>query len=114
MNPAKDEKKIQEILDGIPRPEFLTEVRFRLDYDGEGDPAVMAMGIVKDREDVREYVTMLRPYDEAFMTAIRQSDLGYWPYINYRTESDQKEADEEEAQEREKRDRKRRKRVVAA
>ena len=109
-----DEKKIRAIIDAIPRPDFLTEVRFRFDDDWSGAPSVKAIGLLKERKDVREYWEPIQPFDDAFQTAIRQSGLDYQPYIIYRTESEQREIDGEKEREQEKAARRHRKAVAAA
>ena len=105
MNPNADEQKIHEIIESVPRPEIIAEVRFRLSEDWAGDPAVKGLILVRDGKDNDANFDLARPYRDAVEQAIRDARIGYYPFLNLALESEVRELDAEMKRESEKRER---------
>lgn len=112
MYPDADEKKIQEIIDAVPKPEIIAEIRFRLDYDWEGDPAVKGLILVRDSENDSAAFDRARPYRDSIEQSIRDARIGYYPFFNLTLESERRELDAETEREQARSER-RKKKVVA-
>ena len=113
MSFDSDETKIRTIIDAVPKPEIIAEVRFRLSEDWAGDPAVKGLMLVRDGKDNDANFNLARPYRDAVEQAIRDARIGYYPFLNLALESEVRELDAEMERDEEKRRRKTRKVPVA-
>lgn len=95
--------RIAEILKNVhfeePLSSSIAELRHSLDIDSSGDPAVWIWVIVDDeaakRERFFEHTATVR---QSIQSALRRHGVRRWPYIHFRTVSEQKDLDERKSE----------------
>ena len=94
----RDQEKVEAILASIKMPSYVVDVRPSLGEDHDGDPTATFMVIVEDEvfqaEDIVQYT---QPVRRAIHQAIYQSDLVYWPFVSFRSRTEQAEFDQLDA-----------------
>jgi hypothetical protein len=96
LEPILDEYAAYHMLKHTELSDFVTDFAIRAGLDSTGDPGVWVWVIIKDEAadlKFREQVAETRRQVDA---AIHEADIGRWPYIRFRTESEQHELEAEE------------------
>lgn len=93
-----EHEKVENVLTGIPRPPFVTEIRHLLDTDHDGDPAVRIWVIFDDDTAASpEFLTRTEQVRSAIVEALREAEIDRWPYVRFRGQSEQAKLDRAEA-----------------
>ncbi len=93
-----EQEQVDTVLATIQRPSFVTEVRYALDTDWSGDPAVRVWVILRDDiADSAEIFDHTEPIRSTITQALRDAGIDLWPYIHFRGQSEQAELDRAEA-----------------
>ncbi|MFO0958438.1 MAG: hypothetical protein U0800_13575 [Isosphaeraceae bacterium] len=84
--------KIQQFLGKFPYPSYVITYDFEIGSDSTGDPALWIYLIVEDSmaEDANA-MEQFRRLDQELHDAIRDAGIARWPYINFRTATEQKD-----------------------
>ena len=89
-----EQEQIETALASVERPSYVTELRFVLDNDWSGDPAVRIWVIVRD--DITERAEVLEhaePVRSSIVQALRDAEVARWPYVHFRGQSEQADLD---------------------
>lgn len=93
-----DQEQIDAALAAIDRPPFVKEIRYALDTDSTGDPAVLIWVILRDDiADSDEILEHVEPVRSTIVQALSDAGIDRWPYLRYRGQSEQAELDRAEA-----------------
>ncbi len=89
-----EEEQIEAVLATIERPTYVTEIRFALDNDWAGDPAVRFWVIMQDAiADSEEILEHAEPVRSTILHALRDAEISRWPFLRFRSQSEQAELD---------------------
>ncbi len=93
-----EQKQIEAVLASIERPSYVTDIRFALDNDWAGEPAVWIWVIMEDAiADSEEILEHTDPVESTVVQALRDAKISRWPYLRFRGQSEQAELDMEQA-----------------
>ncbi len=93
-----EQEQVETMLATIERPPFVTEIRHVLDTDHAGDPALRIWVIFEDdTADGPEFLSRAEEVQSTIVKAVRQAEIGRWPYVHFRGHSEQVELDRAEA-----------------
>ena len=87
-----EQEKVEQVLAGIQRPNFVAEIRHTLDLDSEGEPAVRVWVVVQD--DTIRQAEFDEPLDRlraAIVDALRKAGIQSWPFVHLREQAEQEE-----------------------
>ena len=96
MEPYLDEYAAYPLLKQARLPDDVIDFAIKPGPDWEGDPAVYVWVIIKDEaadSSFREKAAAIR---EQVRNVLEDADIGRWPYVRFRTESEQNELEAEE------------------
>jgi len=98
MLEAKNEPAIlDEAIQEAKLPSFVKEVKKEFDIDSVGDPSVLLYVIVSDSAAKKKnFFTLASEIRDRLGDSIQHSGLNRWPYIRFRTESEEKALETEE------------------
>ncbi len=93
----KSERQIVERIEhGIEYPPFVERVIAYPDIDASGDPAIRVWVVVEDAEFERpSHVQELSAVSDVIRNATWGIDSDYWPYVRFRSVSEQVEIEGE-------------------
>ncbi|MBI3118971.1 MAG: hypothetical protein HYZ00_09820 [Candidatus Hydrogenedentes bacterium] len=93
-----DEAVIRSAINKADLPESVLEVKTEFDADATGDPAVWLYVIVSDKEaNSRKFSQSSLDILEKLREAVQQTGVDRWPYIRFRSESEQATLSEEDS-----------------
>ncbi len=91
-----EQEQIETVLATIERPSYVTDIRFALDNDWSGEPAVWIWVIMQDAiADSEEILVHTDPVEAMVVQALRDAEISRWPYLRFRGQSEQAELDTE-------------------
>lgn len=93
-----EQEQIETVLATLQRPSFVSEIRHVLDDDWSGDPSVMIWVILRD--DIADSADLLKhtkPVRSTIVQALRAAGVQRWPYVHFRSQSEQADLDRAEA-----------------
>ena len=94
-----DEALKRTLLEDLPVHPRVVGVQGELYRDSTGDDAVRIIVLIDDFTPEEDWThEKMEPIAEAFRAAVRNSGIDRWPYIDFRTESEQREIDAERRQ----------------
>ena len=74
------------------RPSTLAELRFETGWDNTGDPSLWIWAVLTDKAaGKKDFATNTRTIRELLTSAARTVDAKHWPYVRFRTVSEQVE-----------------------
>ena len=91
MLPYLDGFDVYAALKRQPFPEFVRDFAVKVGKDSTGDPAAWVWVVVDDREAGKKLFPHVRGMKELVSEALYQSQIPLWPYVLFRTESEQAE-----------------------
>ncbi len=93
-----EQKHIETVLATIERPSSVIDIRHALDTDWTGDPAVFIWVILRDdvagSSGIAEHT---KPIRSTIVQALRDAEIGRWPFLRFRGQAEQEELDRAEA-----------------
>ncbi len=93
-----EQEQVETVLGRIERPPFVNEIRHLLDTDHAGDPAVRIWVIVDDDTAAGpDFISTAEQVQATIVEALREAEIGRWPYVHFRGYSEQVELDRAEA-----------------
>lgn len=91
MTTMSESEKIERILKSI-KPAFASGLRFQLDDDATGDPAVWVWLIVADEKlESPAFQSELEAFQSQVGETLRADGIERWPYVRLESISDQAE-----------------------
>jgi hypothetical protein len=87
-------EKIEKAIDAAALPKAVLRVPFELYTDSAGDPAIRLYVIIDDAVIGTKSFDH-RPINQSLFDALLEAETGRWPYIYFRSESEQKEIEDE-------------------
>ena len=96
LEPILDEYAAYPILKQAELPDIVTDFAIRAGLDSTGDPGVWVWAIIKDEAADPEFRKQVAEVRRQADDALQDADIGRWPYISFRTESEQHELEAEE------------------
>jgi hypothetical protein len=98
-----DDKVIHEVFKKLRArlPARVADVRYVMDTDWTGDPRINIWVVMKDSMPEPEWSReRLQPIEERIVSALRKRKVTRWPYVFFRSQSEQAEIDADCARER--------------
>jgi hypothetical protein len=89
LTPYLDGFRIYHILKRHPFPEYVHDFAVRIGNDSTGDPAVWIWVIIKDEVGGKGFIKRVPEVEQRIETALRRARIKLWPYVHFRTESEQ-------------------------
>jgi hypothetical protein len=89
MRPYLDGFKIYDVLKRQPFPEYVQDFAVRIGRDSTGDPAVWIWVIIRDEVGGKGFFKRVPEVEQRIEAALRRAHIDLWPYIRFRTESEQ-------------------------
>jgi hypothetical protein len=95
LEPILDEYAAYHVLKHTELSDFVTDFAIKAGLDSSGDPAVWVWVITKDAPE-SEFLKQARQIRPQVQETLQEADIGRWPYIGFRSESEQHELEAEE------------------
>ncbi|QGJ70670.1 Hypothetical protein PBC10988_23680 [Planctomycetales bacterium 10988] len=83
-------KQVERLIAG-ELPKYVQELRFQTGSDSTGDPGIWVLVIVNEKAtDSKLFSSISRQVRDLLFGTIQDLEVDYWPYINFRSESEQR------------------------
>lgn len=93
----REEETVREVVENAQLPDFVRGVQAEFDNDAAGDPAVWLFVTVSDDESESDkFEDHALAVLDTLRKAVLSSGIQRWPYIRFRSESEQAMLAEEE------------------
>jgi hypothetical protein len=91
VRPYLEMFKIYHALKRESFPDYVKDFAVKVGEDSTGDPAAWIWVIIADRVGGREFITKVPEVRERVEEALRRERIDLYPYLRFRTESEQRE-----------------------
>jgi len=90
---------IKQALGMASLPSYVKDCKYRLDTDSSGDPAVWIWVIMTDTEvESPSFPSDRHSVKKSVVKLLRESGIERWPYVRFRSESEQNALSREQQQ----------------
>jgi hypothetical protein len=92
MGAIREAEDIREAVKKASLPDTVRDLSYRLDVDASGAPAVWVWVVVDDAAaSSRDFPAVAAGIRDAIRNALQQAGIDRWPYVRFRTRSEQAE-----------------------
>ena len=91
---ARQALDVRHLRERFPAKPEVVDVRFEVGLDSTGDEAVFVWIILSDKTPKRDFARdRLSVLEGAVRSALTEKQVYAWPYVRFRTESEQRDID---------------------
>jgi hypothetical protein len=92
MGAIREAEDIREAVKKASLPDTVRDLSYRLDVDASGAPAVWVWVVVDDAAaSSRDFPAVAAGIRDAIRNALQEAGIDRWPYVRFRTRSEQAE-----------------------
>jgi hypothetical protein len=92
MGAIREAEEIREAVKKASLPDTVRDLSYRLDVDASGAPAVWVWVVLDDAAaSSRDFPAVAADIRDAIRNALQQAGIDRWPYVRFRTRSEQAE-----------------------
>jgi hypothetical protein len=96
VHPYLDEYAPYPILKQASLPDYVTDFAIKVGRDWDGDPSIWVWVIIKDEAADSDFSKRAAAIRELVPAVLEDAEIPRWPYIRFRTQSEQNEVEREE------------------